>query len=123
MGKEAAQANFQWPPGGTFITMCQLVPLSIMVKLEDTVFWGQRVGVGGGGGVDHRPLVIVNGLNVTLTRIITHTHTMLGCWVGGGWGWGWGLVMGQNYTGREDNKWRRLRKVNKQSRTGTTQAV
>lgn len=64
--------------GGTFISMCQLVPLSIMVMLKDIVFWAERGGKmengGGSGGGDEGgstcPLFIVNGLAVTLTRCI-----------------------------------------------------
>lgn len=55
MLKEMVQSNLKWPRGGTFISMCQLAPLSITVMLKDIVFWGERGrkmenGGGGSGG-------------------------------------------------------------------------
>lgn len=64
--------------GRAFITMCQLVPLSIMVMLKDIVFQGERRGTDKGRretSSSFCPLFIVNGCYTDKKHLIRHTHT------------------------------------------------
>lgn len=87
-------------PGGTFITVRQLVALSIMVMLKDTVGVAREEDPKGGG--HHRPLFIVSGLCYTDKKRLSHTHR-----------WS-GKSGGRDYISHENNKQRRLLKVSKQ---------
>lgn len=94
--EEVPQSHLKWPRGGIYKH----------VSISPTVNNGK--GHSGVGGGRPRGGFIVSG---TLTRTVSLTHTHIQLVRDVGWVGGRG---GHDYTGHENNKYRRLLKVSKQ---------